>query len=64
MNKLKKQLETASNTIDNLSTRTRAINRKLQGVEMLPEGKAMLKLSTFPDAEVEDESDVEEQKTA
>jgi DNA recombination protein RmuC len=33
--KLKKQLETAANTIDTLGTRTRAMNRKLQGVEII-----------------------------
>jgi DNA recombination protein RmuC len=38
--KLKKQLETASNTIDSLGQRTRAMNRKLQDVQTLPEQEA------------------------
>ncbi|MDX8414145.1 MAG: DNA recombination protein RmuC [Mariprofundales bacterium] len=36
LQKVKKQLDTASNTIDQTSVRTRAMERKLQGVESLP----------------------------
>jgi len=38
--RLKKQLETASNTIDSLGQRTRAMNPKLQDVQTLPEQEA------------------------
>ena len=36
MDKVKKQLETASKSIDQTGTRTRAINRSLKDVEALP----------------------------
>lgn len=42
--KLKKQLESASNTIDSLGQRTRAMNRKLQDVQTLPEQEAQVLL--------------------
>ena len=47
MAKLKKQLNTASNTIDRTQTRTRAMERQLQTVEELPSEKAsaLLQLS-------------------
>ncbi len=51
---LKKQLNTATNTIDKLGTRTRAMNRALRNVEVMPgaESQALLGLD---DAEAEDE---------
>jgi DNA recombination protein RmuC len=38
VSKLKKQLNAASNTIDNLGTRTKMMNRKLRDVEVLSDG--------------------------
>ena len=40
LGKLKKQLNTASNTIGETETRTRAMERKLRGVEQLPADEA------------------------
>ncbi len=40
LEKTKKKLQEASNTIDSAATRTRAIERKLRGVEQLPESDA------------------------
>ena len=40
LDKVKKQLQTAGNTIDETNVRTRAIERKLKEVECLPEGEA------------------------
>ena len=44
MAKLKKQLNTASNTIDQTQTRTRAMERQLQTVEELPTDEASVRL--------------------
>ncbi len=44
MAKLKKQLNTASNTIDQTQTRTRAMERQLQTVEQLPPDEATARL--------------------
>ena len=44
MAKLKKQLDTASNTIDQTQTRTRAMERQLQTVEELPPDEAAIRL--------------------
>jgi DNA recombination protein RmuC len=41
LSKVKKQLDTASNTIDRTSERTRAMQRKLREVEALPEAESM-----------------------
>lgn len=49
LEKVKKQLNTASKTIDETETRTRAMKRKLDGVEVLPEGEAS-KLLELPAA--------------
>ena len=56
LDKLKKQLNTASRTIEESGVRTRAIERKLRSVEQLPEleAAAVLQLS---DSEVTVESD-------
>ena len=40
LDKVKKQLETASNTIDQTGVRTRAMERKLKEVEQLPTGES------------------------
>ena len=44
MAKLKKQLNTASNTVDQTQTRTRAMERQLQNVEELPTDEASVRL--------------------
>ena len=44
MAKLKKQLNTASSTIDQTQTRTRAMERQLQTVEQLPPDEASVRL--------------------
>jgi DNA recombination protein RmuC len=44
MAKLKKQLDTASNTVDQTQTRTRAMERQLQTVEELPPDEAAIRL--------------------
>jgi DNA recombination protein RmuC len=38
--RLKRHLNAAANTIDQLGTRTNAMNRKLRDVESLPQGEA------------------------
>src|ERR1700730_13666372 len=40
VNALAKQLTTASNSVESLGRRTRAISRKLRDVELLPEDQA------------------------
>ncbi|MCB1678797.1 MAG: DNA recombination protein RmuC [Halioglobus sp.] len=48
--KVKKQLNTASKTIDQTSVRTRAMERKLRSVEQLP-GSESLEILSLPDLE-------------
>ena len=48
MDKLKKQLETASNTVDETGVRTRAMERKLRTVEELPSEEVSVQLG-LPD---------------
>ena len=57
--KLKKQLESAANTIDSLGQRTRAMNRKLQDVQTLPEQEAqtLLGLGDVANGNGNDESE-------
>jgi DNA recombination protein RmuC len=59
MEKLRKQLVTAQNTVKETGTRTRAIERKLRDVEKLPESDSseLLKLDSemFEEAEVVDD---------
>ena len=55
---LKKQLNTATNTIDKLGTRTRAMNRALRNVEVMP-GVASQALLGLDNAEAEDEPEAE-----
>lgn len=50
MDKLKRQLNTASNTIDETGRRTRAMERNLRGVEELPQEAAAARLG-LPDSE-------------
>jgi DNA recombination protein RmuC len=47
LDKVKRQLQTASNTIDDTGVRTRAIERTLRSVETLPEGEAPERLPLF-----------------
>jgi len=55
LDKVKQQLNTASNTIDKTGVRTRAMERKLRTVERMPEAEALdlLALST-PESDSED----------
>ena len=56
LDKLKKKLQEAANTVDRGLTRTRAIERKLREVEALPAGEAT---ALLPDAEFDSDDDVE-----
>jgi DNA recombination protein RmuC len=47
LDRVKRQLQTASNTIDDTGARTRAIERTLRGVEALPAGEAPEPLPLF-----------------
>ncbi|MFC1575419.1 DNA recombination protein RmuC [Gemmatimonadota bacterium] len=55
LGKVKRQLKTASRTIDQAETRTRAMERKLRTVEQLPDSQAGDLLSLAPGAEEEEE---------
>lgn len=59
--KVKKQLSTASKTIDQTSVRTRAMERKLRSVEQLP-GAESLDILALPDLEAgsDDPTEIEE----
>lgn len=59
VDKLKKQLETAANTIDHLGQRTRSMNRKLKDVQTLPDQEAQTLLG-FAGQNVMTEGDDEE----
>jgi DNA recombination protein RmuC len=48
MDKLKKQLNTAANTVDETSVRTRAMERKLRTAEELPAEEASVQIG-LPD---------------
>jgi len=54
LDKVKKQLATASNTIDQTQTRTRAMARKLQKVEQLPSGESDELLEFLPEDDFDD----------
>jgi DNA recombination protein RmuC len=54
LDKVKKQLATASNTIDQTQTRTRAMARRLRKVEQLPSGESDELLEFLPEDEYED----------
>lgn len=64
--KLQKQLGTASRTIEELGTRTRAMNRKLKDVETLPETQtqAVLGLTSAVLAAAEEDESMEEAPAA
>ena len=47
VNALSRQLTTASNSVENLGKRTRAMSRKLKGVETLPDSKSAERLLGF-----------------
>lgn len=59
IDKVQKKLQEASNTIDGVSIRKRAIDRKLRSVEMLPEIEAAALLTT-PNSDDPDPSLIEE----
>ena len=53
LDKVKKQLATASNTIEETQTRTRVMARKLREVEQLPVGESDELLELLPEDELE-----------
>lgn len=55
LRKVKRQLETASRTIDQTAVRTRAMERTLRAVEQLPEPEA-LQVLQLPEAQTDEES--------
>jgi DNA recombination protein RmuC len=59
LEKVQKKLQEASETIDGVSVRKRAIDRKLRSVEMLPEIEATALLET-PNSDGPDPSSIEE----
>ena len=61
--KLKRQLGAATNTIDTLGTRTRAMNRKLKDVEVLADGSASTLLGLTAQGLVDSESEEEADDT-
>ena len=56
MDKLKRQLDTASKTIDDTGVRTRAMERKLRSVEALPAEEAAARLEISPDISAANEN--------
>lgn len=54
LDKVKRQLETASRSIEETGKRTRAMERKLRGVEQLPAGEAQAVLALSPEEEPEE----------
>ncbi len=64
LDKVKRQLNTAANTIGETERRSRAMERKLRGVESLPEAEAavVLELPGFPatGADLSDQMDIDE----
>lgn len=50
MDKVQKKLQEASNTIDDVAKRRRAVDRKLRDVEVLPDIAASALLELKPDA--------------
>ena len=56
MDKLKRQLDTASKTIDDTGVRTRAMERKLRTVEALPAEEAAARLEISPDISAANEN--------
>lgn len=59
--KVKKQLNTASKTIDQTSVRTRAMEKQLRSVEQLP-GSDSLEIFALPDLDVSSADDVEDER--
>ena len=59
LSKVKKQLDTASRSIDQTEVRARAMERTLRGVESLPEGEANSLFPSDPLAAIEDAIDGE-----
>jgi DNA recombination protein RmuC len=60
LDRVHKQLETASRSIDTAARKTRTIERKLRGVEELPVGESRALLDTGDDGEWTEEADVDE----
>ena len=62
LGKVKRQLDTASRTIEETGTRSRAMERKLRSVEQLPDAQASAILA-FPATGEKDPEEVEEEAT-
>jgi DNA recombination protein RmuC len=60
--RLRSQLNTAVNTIDVLGTRTRVMNRKLRGVEVLPEVAAQAVLGINASDGAADDTDIKDEE--
>jgi len=60
LDKVKRQLNTASRTIEQTGTRSRAMERKLRSVERLPEAEASQILTLPTEVTASDEAEVEE----
>jgi DNA recombination protein RmuC len=59
LDKVKKQLNTASRTIEQTGVRSRALERKLRTVAQLPEAEAA-KMLALPDGPIPPEADEED----
>jgi len=57
LDRVKKQLDTASRSIDQTGTRSRAIERKLRSVEELPSGDDPATLLGLASAELTDDDE-------
>jgi DNA recombination protein RmuC len=57
LDRVKRQLQTASNTIEDTGVRTRAIERTLRGVEALPTSEPLESLPLFEPADLDDPSE-------
>jgi DNA recombination protein RmuC len=58
VDRIGKQLTTAANSVDALGVRTRAMNRRLKGVETLPEAEAAMLLGFGQEGEAVAEEEV------
>ncbi|WP_244490429.1 hypothetical protein [Rhizobium sp. Root708] len=59
LEKVKKKLQEASNQIDNVEVRCRAINRKLRNVEILPANDVQVLIETLEEDFGFDDGDAE-----
>jgi DNA recombination protein RmuC len=59
LDKVKRKLQEASNTVESAETRTRAMNRRLRAVEALPAGSASVLLGLSANGELDNGADSE-----